>query len=131
MEQKVFVFGNPDLPEDSLPLRMLPELKKRLPEADFCVFDPNEDWPDTVEMVILDTVQGIETVTMFKSLDEFLPAPRLTMHDFDAYANLKLLEKLGKVKRVFIIGVPFRATGENISESVVRMLLEIGFSAQK
>ncbi len=102
----VFVFGNPDLPMDSLPLRILPELRKRLPDIDFQVKDPNEEWDVPEELTVIDTVVGLKEPRVFDSLDAFSAAPRLTMHDFDAYANLRLLQKIGKIKIVVVIGLP-------------------------
>jgi len=102
----VFVFGNPDLPEDSLPLRLLPELRKLRPDMAFEVKDPNEEWEVPPELTMIDTVVGITEPRIFDSLDAFTAAPRLTMHDFDAYANLRFMQKLGLLKKVRIIGLP-------------------------
>lgn len=102
----VFVFGNPDLPGDSLPLKLLPELRKRLPNVTFEVKDPNEEWDIPEELVMIDTAQGVNGVTVFNDLTKFAGAPRLTTHDFDALTNLRYLQKLGKLKRITIIGVP-------------------------
>ena len=85
----VIVFGNPDLPQDSLPLRILPELKKRMSGAEFLVLDPNEEWPDLDDFTVIDTAQGIDKITVFADLKQFAAAPRLTMHDFDAIAYLR------------------------------------------
>jgi hypothetical protein len=102
----VLIFGNPDLPQDSLPLRILPELRHRLPGIEFQHLDPNEEWELPEEITIIDTVMGIKEPRVFMSLDAFSSAPRLTMHDFDAYANLRLLAKLGKLKKIRILGLP-------------------------
>lgn len=109
---QIFVFGNPDLPEDSLPLMLLPSLKERFPEVDFAAVDPNEEWEVPEETVLIDTVLGIGEVKIFRDLDSFQSPPRLTMHDFDALSNLKLLYKLGKIKNLKIIAVPPAADPE-------------------
>jgi hypothetical protein len=103
---KIFVFGNPDLDLDSLPLRILPELKKQLPEVNFEIKDPNEEWEVPEEFTVIDTVVGIDKPTIFESLENFSAPPRVSMHDFDAYTNLKYLQKLGKIKKIKIIGLP-------------------------
>ena len=107
---KIFVFGNEDLKEDNLPLRILPQLCKKFPEIKFEVKDPNEEWeiPSdfTSEITILDTAVGIKVVTSFDGLEKFSKPPRVGMHDFDALTNLRLLQKLGKIKKVKIIAVP-------------------------
>lgn len=102
----VYVFGNPDLPGDALPIYLLPQLSERFPALMFNVRDPNEDWDIPDDLIVLDTVVGIDRVTLFEGLDAFTAAPHVSVHDFDAYANLRLLQKLGRLKRVHIIGIP-------------------------
>jgi hypothetical protein len=125
MIKKIFIFGNIDLPNDSLPLRILPELEERFPNIQFEIKDPNEDWaiPSSIEdgrpnqaklgfrdggpdITIIDTVVGINEVTIFDSLEKFSAVPRVSVHDFDALTNLRLLQKIGKIKSVKIIGIP-------------------------
>lgn len=116
----VYVFGNPDLPDDSLPLKLIPELQKKFPQIQFETKDPNEEWDVPEELVIIDTVQGIRAVTVFDDLAAFAPAPRVTMHDFDAYANLRLLQKLGKLRKIKIIGIPAAAPeNEALQEAIL------------
>lgn len=103
---KIFVFGNPDLPTDSLPLRILPQLRARWPQIEFVVADPNEEWEVPKNLTLIDTVQGLGAVTEFTNLDDFVRPPQITMHDFDAYTNLRYLQKLGKIKKIKIIGLP-------------------------
>lgn len=57
-------------------------------------------------LYIIDTVINIKKITVFHDLSVFEKAPRVSMHDFDAYANLLLLKKLGKLPACTIIGVP-------------------------
>ena len=108
----IFVFGNPDVHEDALPLKILPRLRERFADIQFKTVDPNEEWETPEEMVVIDTVMGIENVTLLHGLEKFIPAPRVTMHDFDALAQLRYLQKLGKIKKVTVIGVP-SAISEN------------------
>jgi len=103
---KIFVFGNLDLSEDSLPLRLVPKLEKLFPRHHFVIKDPNEEWDMPEEFFVIDTVQGIDKVAVFDDLDKFEKAPRTTMHDFDALTNLRYLKKLGKIKKIKIIGLP-------------------------
>lgn len=105
---RVLVFGNPDLNFDSLSLRIMPELKKQLPEINFETKDPNEEWglQQSEELIIIDTVLGIDKPVVFYGLENFSVAPRVSVHDFDAYMNLKYLQKLGKIKKIKTIGLP-------------------------
>lgn len=119
----VFVFGNPNIEEDSLPLRILPRLQKEFPNIVFETLDPNEEWEIPENLAIIDTVVGIKDVTIFDSLDVFESAPRVSLHDFDAYANLRLLTKLGKIGSIKIIGVPSDMQ-ENAAFEKVKSLLK-------
>lgn len=102
----VFVFGNLDLAQDSLPLKILPRLSDSIPEIKFKTVDPNEEWEAEENLTIIDTVINIKEPKVFTDLESFSPSPRLTMHDFDAYTNIKFLKKIGQVKNVKIIGIP-------------------------
>lgn len=103
----VYVFGNPDLPMDALPIRLVPELQNKFPQHQFIVRDPLDEWDTVPEtLVILDTIVGINSVQEFTSLDAFAASPRVTMHDLDLWSQLQLLKKVGKLKQVRIFGVP-------------------------
>ena len=119
----VFVFGNPDLKEDSLPLKILSDLKKQLPDFNFVVRDPNEEWDVSEELIIIDTVLGIDKITIFNDLKEFVSSPRVSLHDFDVFTNLLYLQKLGKLKKIKIIGLPPMISENNALESIKSMLL--------
>jgi ADP-heptose:LPS heptosyltransferase len=103
---RFFVFGNPDLEVDSLPIQLIPELQKEFPDITFEVLDPNEEWDVPKHMNIIDTVVGIDEITVFEDLNTFVQTPKMTCHDFDAYTNLQFLKKLGKIDSVYIIGIP-------------------------
>ncbi|KPJ85001.1 hypothetical protein AMJ57_04675 [Parcubacteria bacterium SG8_24] len=103
---RVFVFGNPEIAIDSLPLRLLPRLRRLFPQTDFVDVDPNEDWDIPEEMTVIDTVIGLGAPNVFDDLRNFERSPAVTMHDFDALAYLRLLIKLGKLQRVTVIGLP-------------------------
>ena len=118
----IFVFGNPDVPEDALPRKILPRLKQQFPAVQFIVVDPNEEWDMPEDVVVIDTVMGIDRVMMLNDLGQFAAAPRVTMHDFDALAQLRYLQKLGKIKKVMVIGVPPTISENEAFERVASML---------
>ena len=119
----IFVFGNPDLPADSLPLQILPALKKRCPGVIFKVQDPNEEWGAPEELTVIDTVLGIDEVKVFDDLEDFENAPRVSLHDFDAATNLRYLRKLGKIKKIKIIGLPPTISEKEAEDSVASIIL--------
>jgi len=102
----IWLLGNPDLPQDSLPLRLRPQLVKEFPRINFVIQDPLEEWPVKDKLIIIDTVEGLNEVRVFTSLDDFGATPLVTMHDFDLKNELSLRAKLGKLPPFVIIGLP-------------------------
>ena len=107
--KKIYMFGNPLVKEDSLPLKILPDLKKSFPEIEFEVVDPNENFPPANErdLTILDTVQGIKEPKLFglNDLIKIQKSPN-SPHDYDLGMHLLLLKKLKRIDSVRIIGIP-------------------------
>lgn len=109
---KIYVFGNLLVKQDSLPLGLLPVLRKSFPQIEFIVVDPNENFPPKNEknLIIIDTVLGINKPKVL-DLNDFQMkenAP-ISPHDYDLLFHLLLLKKLKKVNRVKIIGIPVKA----------------------
>lgn len=102
----IYIFGNPDLHFDSLPIRILPHLKKNFPEIKFQIKDPNENWEIPEELVIIDTIVGIQQIKVFNNIQDFVNPRRISIHDFDLLTELKYLSKLGRIKKIKIIGIP-------------------------
>jgi Ni,Fe-hydrogenase maturation factor len=126
MPPKIFIFGNPLLKEDSLPLKMMPSLKEALPDIDFIELDPNEDLESLEkEANIIDTVFGIEKVRVIEDIDSIQESPKLSMHDFDLGFNLKLLKKMGRLETVRIFGVPPEIKEEDALEQLIPLLKSI------
>ena len=104
---KVLVFGNLLLENDSLPLRLLPKLRERFFDVEFKEVDPTEGLEsEGRDLVILDSVEGIDEVMVIDSIERLHANRVCSMHDFDLGYNLKLLKKVGKIDSVRIIGVP-------------------------
>jgi len=111
--KKIYAFGNPLVKEDSLPIKLLPQMKKKFPKIRFKLVDPNENFPAKKEknLIIIDTVKGIKE-PMILDLDDFnreKPTP-ISPHDYDLLFHLLLLKKQNKIKSVKIIGCPFKTT---------------------
>ena len=106
---KIYVFGNPLVKEDSLPLVILPTLRVCRPQINFIVVDPNENFPPENEkdLIILDAVKGISSTALldFSDLAQVEKSP-VSQHDYDLLLHLLLLKKMGKVNKVTIIGIP-------------------------
>ncbi|HCM67874.1 MAG TPA: hypothetical protein DIS62_02640 [Candidatus Kerfeldbacteria bacterium] len=118
----VWIFGNPDLPEDALPLRLFNKLKKAFPHITFLFQDPLDEWDLPEKIIMIDTVKGIDAVSEFTSLEQFQAAPHVTMHDFDLGAQLAFLQKLRKLPKFVLIGVPDTLSEDRALEQVSAML---------
>lgn len=128
--KKIILFsGNPLLPSDNKPYKLLPYLKKKFPHVAFLPFDPTEELPETYlhTLFILDTVHGLRHVKLFTSLEQFTPSPHNCVHDFDLYMQLKLLQKVGKIHTVNIIGIPQKEALSTIKKEVENLLITSGF----
>ena len=119
---KILVFGNADLEMDSVPLKILPSLKKEFPKDIFEIKDPNEELDIGPDSIIIDTVVGIEKIEVFTEIEKFSRSPRITMHDFDLATQLKYLKKLGKLPKLKIIGVPPTIPPETALKEISAML---------
>ena len=119
----LYLFGNPDAPFDSIPVKLLKELERKFPSIQFIQKDPNEEWEISGDdITIIDTVFGIAKVTVFDSLDAFSSPPHTTLNDFDAYSNLRFLQKLGKLKKIKIIGIPSHYADDDALHSMSALL---------
>jgi len=119
----IYIFGNPLLDFDSLPVKLLPELKKKFPEYDFIIADPNENLkPKNKELIIIDTVVGTDKVIVFDNIDKIQNSPRYSMHDFDLGFNLKLLKKIGALEKATIFGVPAKIKKQAALKQLIFLL---------
>jgi len=126
----IYIFGNPLLPFDRLPFRLAPRLKKIFPEINFVIQDPNENLkPDNGDLYIIDTVMGIKKVAVITDLDKVQLDKIYSAHDCDLGFNLKLLQKIGKLKKTVIFGVPAEINGkkalEQLAEKISNLKLHI------
>jgi len=104
----VYVFGNTDIENDNGAIEFAK--KTRVENIEFEFIDTNDDLPvsNNGTIYILDTMMGIEEVTLFseKDIDKLEVAPRTTAHDYDLGFQLKYLTKIGRLKKVAIIALP-------------------------
>jgi hypothetical protein len=123
---EIWLFGNPDLNSDSLPLKILPQLKKLFPKVNFIIQDPLEEWQLPPELFIIDTVRGLEKVEIFTALEKFQPTPRVTMHDFDLGTQLNWLKKLGVLPKFTIFGIPKNISAADALKQLNYLLRQYG-----
>jgi Ni,Fe-hydrogenase maturation factor len=103
----VYIFGNPLLDFDSMPVKLIPELQNALPQFNFIHQDPNDNLcPVDGELIIIDSVAEITEIKILTDISQIETSPRFSMHDLDLGFILKLMQKIGELKKVTIICVP-------------------------
>ena len=124
---KIYVFGNQDSEGDSIAIKAAEFLDGKIKGINFQKIKPNDDLPVTEKNpVIIDAVSGIEEITIIdeNSLEKLISPPKSTVHDYDLGFQLKYLMKLGKLKKVTIIGLPMRSKIDYTSlQSILRKLV--------
>lgn len=118
----VYVAGNPLVKEDSVPLKMMEKLAESFPSIEFKELEPTDDMPEERILNIIDTVIGVDKVTIIKDIDKIATGKVYSLHDFDLGFNLKLMKKMGKLDEVRIIGVPAEMDEVSAFDGVVNAL---------
>lgn len=120
---KIFLFGNQDHAQDNIAFIVADKLKTKFKDLEFVTIKPNQDLPfeNQEQVIILDAVEGIEEITSItqENIDKIQLPPRFSAHDFDLGFQLKYLQKLGKIRKFTIIGLPMR------KEIIMTRLLKI------
>ncbi len=119
----IYIFGNLMLDFDNLPLKLAPKLQEMFPDINFVIADPNENLkPVNKEFIIIDTIEGIKKVTVLDDIEKIQTQKFYSLHDFDLAFNLKLLQKIGKLEKIKIIGVPMKGDKKDILEQVSKAI---------
>jgi len=103
---KMYVFGNSEIREDSIALRIVPQLKKRFPEVQFILHSSIDEIEPSHTICILDSAIGINEVLLITNIKQLKQSKSSTQHDFDISFQLQFLQKIGKIKKVNIIAIP-------------------------
>lgn len=121
----LYVFGNPDIPEDAVAFDVADELSHADPQLLVHPIGLNEDLPVDMlnQAVILDVVMGIDTETLIteQDIDKIISPPRDTAHDYDLGFQLKYLKKIHLLDRCWIIGLPY---GKKVDSKRVIQLIQ-------
>ena len=121
----IYVFGNPLVKEDSLPLKLIDKLRKKFPLIEFKDFDTVEDMELEKELNIIDTVKGIKRVELIEDVDKIITDKIYSMHDFDLGYNLKLLKKMKMIDNVRIFGIPMNMKEKEAFEQLCAAISKI------
>lgn len=120
---KILVFGNPLVESDSLALKVSKKLEKELPGIEFKEFDTAENLEKEGEnIIILDVVKGLKKVEIIEDLEKLDRRTIFSLHDFDLSHELKILKKIGMIKKVRIIGIPYKLNERNSIDQLRNIL---------
>jgi len=129
MDKKILIFGNILVNEDSLPLKLLPKLKKEFPEIEFKEFDSVEDLQvEGKNLLIIDSVQGIKKVQLISDINSIVTEKIYSLHDFDLGQSLKLLKKMKMIDDVKIFGVPMKIKRQEAFNQLKNLIRSTLFS---
>ncbi len=116
---KILCFGNPYVEEDNIAIKVAKELKEY--EIEFC------DSPQRVieeDIIILDTVVGINKVEIIDDLSKIKKRNITTLHDLDLNFFINLGKQLGKLKKIKIIGIPQKYSIKKAIKEVKELIKE-------
>lgn len=121
---KVLVLGNPLLKEDSLPLKLLPALRKEFPTVEFDEADPADIDDEKSPLVIIDTA-NVKGVTLVEDANYLEDYKLLSAHGLGLAEMLALMKAAGKQVQVKIICVPEKMTQKKVLADVSVLLRAI------
>lgn len=117
LHHKIYVFGNPLVKEDNLALSVAERLEKDFLDVEFVHQDPNEEIKED-NLIILDVAEGIDKVMIIDDINKLDVGKRVSLHDFDIAFSLKLMKKIGLVKKIKIIAIPVNYDIEKACQGV-------------
>ncbi len=122
----VYVLGNRLELTDRAAVELMPKLASTCGAFRFVRYDPTDDVDlQDINPIFIDTVVGIQRVTVFQSLSAFAQRRTTTVHDYDLVPALGILLKLGKLSSVTVIGIPNSATPQTVLFDVQRILKDL------
>ena len=124
MTTNVYCFGNEFVKEDAMAKQLVDELQ--YPGLRFIKSNSPEDvMNEEGRIIILDVVKNIKEVIMIDNLDQLKVRNIVSLHDFDLSFFLKLMQGMGKIINIRIIGVPQQGDKKRIKEDIKAKLDEL------
>lgn len=121
----IYCFGNTIDPGDSIPVQLIPILRKEFPSVSVMHLDPSENFMPEHASVLIDSVEGASTVQMFSDIDAFAVTKSASVHDYDLGFHLQLLKKLHRLPKIHIMAVPRHSSVMQVKDEVVALLRSI------
>ncbi|MEM3369749.1 MAG: hypothetical protein QXE90_02760 [Candidatus Micrarchaeia archaeon] len=121
---KIYCFGNPLIENDKMPLEIIPYLQKKFPMIEFIPAESPDEIEEENEISIIDTVDGVENVRLITEIDEICENRRCSMHDFDLGMTLKIMKKIGKIKKITIFAIPMKCKKRKAIKEIEKLIHE-------
>lgn len=125
MKTVILVFGSEVIKSDNLALNLYDELREEFSHLEFVkCFNPEDlyDYLEYDQIYILDVIEGIDDVQMIKDLNLIKEKKLYTIHDLDLGFTLKLMKKLGKSKKIKVIGIPMKMEKKKAKQKVEEII---------
>ncbi len=120
----IYCFGNEYIKEDSMAKILVEELS--YPGVKFVKSNNPEDiMNESGRIIILDVVKDINEVMLIENLDQLKVRNMVSLHDFDLSFFLKLMQQMGKIINIKIIGIPQFGDKDKIKEGIMTKLNEL------
>ena len=123
MIKTIFISGNELVEIDSMQLKLIPELRKKLPKVEFIEYDPNDNLDKLGRNpIILDSAKGIKKITILKDLKKIESQKIYSMHDFDLGLNLLLMKKMNMLDKPILILLPMPIKKEKALKELIAII---------
>ena len=120
-----YICGNEVVTQDALPVLLIPLISRSFPSLTVIHIDPTENFFPENGSILIDSVEGISTCTVYSSIDQFVSTRTVSVHDYDLGFELQLLKKLHKLETIRIIGVPQSACVNDVWDDVYTSISRI------
>ena len=123
MVKTILCFGS-EVAHDDTPFRICESLRNN-PDFNFVKCEAAIDimaYVDLDELVIMDNIKGLKKPKLFRNIEEFKKVESVTTHDIDLGTFLHVLEGMGKLKNVNIIGLPHGSKKPDVMQDVKNIL---------
>lgn len=124
-KKTVLCFGSEGMEGDDLAFAVCQELVGYSDDIQFVKCDTPMDilgYAGGKDLYILDSIKGIDKVSLFESVDKFRRTKSVTVHDNDLGLMLKVLIEMKMLPDVRIIGIPIGSNAESVVGEVRRIL---------
>ncbi len=121
--RKIYCFGNEFVDGDSLAKKLADRLS--VEGFEFIKCDSPDILMDNKDILIMDVVRGINRPIMIEDINQLKDKKIVSLHDFDLSFFLQLLQQIGQLGKIKIIGIPPEGDEEEIIKEVKNILRRI------